>query len=54
MKGKKLNRRAGYGLEILVIYTFIGHEKAIEWRKSKIQKVKTGTKYKNSLFKIKH
>ena len=38
MKGKKLNRRAGYGLEIPVIYTFIGHEKAIEWRKSKIQK----------------
>ena len=28
---------AGYGLEIPVIYTFNGHEKAIEWIKSKIQ-----------------
>ena len=30
-------RRAGYGFEIPVIDTFNGHEKAIEWIKSKIQ-----------------
>ena len=38
MKGKRLNRGAVYGLEILVIYTFNGHEKAIKRIKSKIQK----------------
>ena len=37
MKGKKLNRGAGYDLEIPVVYTFDGHEKVIEWIKSKIQ-----------------
>ena len=37
MKGKRLSRGAGYGLEIPVIYTFNGHEKAIDWIKSKIQ-----------------
>ena len=37
VKGKRLNRGAGYGLEIPLIYTFNGHEKAIEWTKSKIQ-----------------
>ena len=37
VKGKRLNRGAGYGLEIPVIYTFNGHEKAIKWIKSKIQ-----------------
>ena len=36
LKGKRLNRGAGYCLEIPVIYTFNGHEKAIEWIKSKI------------------
>ena len=36
-KGKSLNRGAGYGSEIPVIYMFNGHEKAIEWIKSKIQ-----------------
>ena len=30
VKGKTLNRGAGYGLEIPVIYTFNGHQKAIE------------------------
>ena len=34
VKGKRLNRAAGYGLEISVIYTFNGYEKAIEWIKS--------------------
>ena len=37
VKGKRLNRGAGYGLGITVIYTFNGHEKAFEWVKSKIQ-----------------
>ena len=36
VKGKRLNRGAGYGLEKPVIYTFNGREKATEWRKSKI------------------
>ena len=36
VKRKILNRGAGYGLEIPIIYTFSGHEKAIEWIKSKI------------------
>ena len=37
VKGKRLNRGSGYGLEIPVIYTFNRHEKIIEWIKSKIQ-----------------
>ena len=36
VKGKRLNRGAGYSLEIPVSYTFNGHEKGIEWIKSKI------------------
>ena len=53
VKGMRLNRGAGYDLEIPVIYTFNGHEKAIEWIKSKIQEDKTGAKYEKLLFKIK-
>ena len=53
VKGKRLNRGAGHGLEIPVIYTFNGHEKAIEWIKSKIQEDRNGAKYEKSLFKIK-
>ena len=37
LKGKRLNRGPGHGLEIPVIYQFNGHEKAIEWMKSKIK-----------------
>ena len=37
VKGKRLNRGAGYGLEIAVIHPFNGHEQTIEWLKSKIQ-----------------
>ena len=33
VKGKRLNRGAGYGLEIPVIYAFNGHEKTFEWIK---------------------
>ena len=36
VKGKRLNKGAGYGLETSVIYTFNGHEKDIEWIESKI------------------
>ena len=38
MKGKRLNRGTGCGLEIPVIYTFNEHEKAIEWIKLKSKK----------------
>ena len=52
LKGMRLNRSAGYGLEIPVIYTFNGHEKAIEWIKSKIQEdIKLEQSMKNRCLK---
>ena len=52
MKGKKLNRGAGYDLEIPVVYTFNGHEKVIEWIKSKIQEeIKLEQSIKNRCLK---
>ena len=36
VKGKRLNKGAVYASEIPLIYTINGHEKAIEWIKSKI------------------
>ena len=36
--GKRVNRGAGYGLEIPVRYRFIGAEKAVEWAKKNIKK----------------
>ena len=52
VKGKRLSRGAGYGLEIPVIFTFDGHEKAIEWIKSKIQEeVKLEQSVKNRCLK---
>ena len=36
--GKRVNRGAGYGLEIPVQYRFIGAEKAVEWAKKNIKK----------------
>ena len=36
--GKRLNRGAGYGLEIPVQYRFIGAEKAVEWVEKNIKK----------------
>ena len=52
VKGKILNRGTGYGLEIPVIFTFNGHEKAIEWIKSKIQEeVKLEQSVKNRCLK---
>ena len=37
VKGKRVNRGGGFVLEMPLIYKFNGHEKAIEWIKSKIQ-----------------
>ena len=52
VKGKRLNRGAGYGLEIPVIYTFSGHEKAIEWIKRTVQEgVKLEQSMKNRCLK---
>ena len=39
VEGKRVNRRAGYGLEIPAEYTFAGNEKVIEWLKKAIAKV---------------
>ena len=33
--GKRVNRGAGYGLEIPVIYELVGAEKAVEWGQKK-------------------
>ena len=53
MKGKRLNRGAGYGLEIPVVYTFNGHEKVTEWIKSKIQEdIKLEQSMKSSCLKL--
>ena len=35
---KRLNRGAGYGLEIPVQYRFIGAKKAVEWAEKNIKK----------------
>ena len=37
--GKRVNRGAGYGLEIPVQYRFIDAEKAVEWAEKNIKKV---------------
>ena len=37
--GKRVNRGAGYGLEIPVQYRFIGAKKAVEWAEKNIKKV---------------
>ena len=39
VEGKRVNRGAGYGLEIPAEYTFVGNEKVIEWLKKGIAKV---------------
>ena len=52
VKGKRLDRGAGYGLKIPAIYTFNRHEKAIEWIKSKIQEdIKLEQSMKNRCLK---
>ena len=37
--GKRLNRGAGLGLEILVMYQARGHEKALQWLEKTITKI---------------
>ena len=37
--GKRVNRGAGYGPEIALLYRFIGAEKAVEWAEKNIKKV---------------
>ena len=53
--GKRLNRRAGLGLEILVMYQARGHEKALQWLEKTITKIvlhadDLGSKFKSKLF----
>ena len=36
---KRVNRVAGYGLEIPVQYIFVGAEKVVEWAEKHIKKV---------------
>ena len=36
--GKRVNRGAGYGLEIPVSYELIGAEKAVDWAEKKLEK----------------
>ena len=52
VKGKRSNKGAEYGLKIPVIYTFNGHEKAIEWIKSETQEdIKLEQSMKNRCLK---
>lgn len=37
--GKRVNRGAGYGLEIPVVYELIGPEKAVDWGEKNIKKI---------------
>ena len=37
--GKRVNRGAGYGLEIPVSYKFVGADKAVDWVEEKIKKI---------------
>ena len=37
--GKRVNRGAGYGLEIPVVYKLIGPEKAVDWGDKNIKKI---------------
>ena len=39
--GKRLNRGAGYGLEILVIYHFHGHEKLVNCAVKKLEAIQS-------------
>ena len=46
VKGKRINRGVGYGLEIHVEYIFYGNEKAIQWEKRKLDGVDGNAKKK--------
>ena len=36
---KKINRGAGYGLEIFIEYVFDGNEKALQWSKKNLDNI---------------
>jgi hypothetical protein len=38
VKGKRINRGAGYGLEIPCVYTFRGDQFSLTWLRNKIRK----------------
>ena len=44
--GKRVDRGAGYGLEILVQYRFIGGEESVEWAEKNIKEVFENTNKK--------
>ena len=46
IKGKRINRRVGYGLEIPVEDIFYGNEKAIQWAKRTLDGVDGNVKKK--------
>ena len=51
--GKRLNRGAGLGLEILVMYQARGHEKALQWLEKTITKIVLHANDLGSKFKSK-
>ena len=53
VKGKRINRGVGYGLEIHVEYIFYGNEKAIQWEKRKLDGVDGNAKKSFKMFKKK-
>ena len=48
VKGKRINRGVGYGLEIPAEYIFYGNEKAIQWAKRALDGVDGNVKKKVS------
>ena len=46
--GKRLNRGGGYGLEIPVVYEFVGPAKFVEWVKGKLISCKTNLNNKTN------
>ena len=54
VKGKRINREVGYGLEILAEYIFYGNEKTILWAKRALDGVDENVKKQSfKMFKIK-
>ena len=48
--GKRVNRGGGYGLEIPVIYHFLGAERLVKWLDKKISAVKNELMYQAAKF----
>ena len=53
VKGKRINRGVGYGLEIPAEYIFYGNEKAIQWAKRTLDSVNGTVKKSFKMFKLK-